>query len=244
MGCRSIGKNFNCSDSVIDRILKENKIDHSKNSPPRTHTVNENFFEVIDNPIKAYWLGVLYADGSVYKTTTKLTQKPTDGGLEFLQMFLDDIDSNHKIITCEQVSWGTKTVISYCPIYSAKMVRDLIDKRCIPNKSLLLQFPSTEKVPEEFQRDLIRGYFDGDGSIIVGNSSPSMNFTGTYEFLSVVREKLGIISKVKKDTRTEGNTYVLTTRGTPIITRTFHYLYDDAERYLERKYNKFLKCIK
>ena len=159
-------------------------------------------------------------------------------------MFLDAIDSNHTIITCEQVSWGTKTVISYCPIYSAKMVRDLIDKRCIPNKSLLLQFPSTEKVPEEFQRDLIRGYFDGDGSIIVGNSSPSMNFTGTYEFLSVVREKLGIISKVKKDTRTEGNTYVLTTRGTPIITRTFHYLYDDAERYLERKYNKFLKCIK
>ena len=72
MGCRAISKNFNCSDSVIDRILKENGIDHSKNTPPRTHTVNESFFEVIDNPIKAYWLGVLYADGSVYKTTTKL----------------------------------------------------------------------------------------------------------------------------------------------------------------------------
>ena len=105
-------------------------------------------------------------------------------------------------------------------------------------------FRISTKVPEEFQRDLIRGYFDGDGSIIAGNGSPSMSFIGTYEFLSVVREKLGIISKVKKDTRTEGNTYVLTTRGTPIITRIFHYLYDDAERYLERKYNKFLKCIK
>ena len=61
------------------------------------------------------------------------------------------------------------------------------------------------------------------------------------EFAESEEVQKGIL-KVKENT--EGNTYVLTTRGTPIITRTFHYLYDDAERYLERKYNKFLKCIK
>lgn len=33
----------------------------------RKYTFNFNFFEKIDNELKAYWLGFLYADGCIHK---------------------------------------------------------------------------------------------------------------------------------------------------------------------------------
>ena len=34
-------------------------------SKKRIYTLNEDFFSEIDNEIKAYWLGFIYADGNI-----------------------------------------------------------------------------------------------------------------------------------------------------------------------------------
>ena len=41
----------------------------------------------------------------------------------------------------------------------------LINKGCIPKKSLILEFPNLSQVPKFLIRHFIRGYFDGDGCI-------------------------------------------------------------------------------
>jgi hypothetical protein len=38
-----------------------------RNNQSIKYSINENYFSVIDTPSKAYWLGFLFADGSVYK---------------------------------------------------------------------------------------------------------------------------------------------------------------------------------
>lgn len=47
------------------------------------------------------------------------------------------------------------------------MFGDLSKHGCVPNKSLILKFPTT--LPNELVNDFIRGYFDGDGSVYINN---------------------------------------------------------------------------
>lgn len=41
------------------------------------------------------------------------------------------------------------------------MCEDLINLGCVPNKSLILKFPTFDIVPEKYMSHFIRGYFDG-----------------------------------------------------------------------------------
>jgi len=52
---------------------------------------NENYFDVIDNPDKAYWLGFLYADGAISSNnnTVELSLKSSD--IKHLEKFRDNL---------------------------------------------------------------------------------------------------------------------------------------------------------
>lgn len=53
-------------------------------------------------------------------------------------------------------------VIQFC---SKQITQDLVRLGAIPNKSLVLQFPTFDIVPEEYISSFILGCFDGDGCI-------------------------------------------------------------------------------
>ena len=138
------------------------------------HSWEASFFEKIDNPTKAYWLGFLYADGSVRDTkqysTFKLQLQRRDKS--YLQKLKEDLQATHPI-------WDTfskgghfirgkqmKDAFPSCfQVYSKKACKDLILLGCFPRKSLILQFPTLEQVPNSLISHFIRGYFDGNGSI-------------------------------------------------------------------------------
>lgn len=74
------------------------------------------------------------------------------------------------------------------------MKTDLIRLGCVPNKSLILKFPSENIFSNpELIRHFIRGYFDGDGSVFISREKHWRNkryfnvihyrFCGTYDFL-------------------------------------------------------------
>ena len=59
-----IAKLLNACDTGILKILKQfNCKIRTKKECSTIYTLNENYFEKIDTPRKAYWLGFLYADG-------------------------------------------------------------------------------------------------------------------------------------------------------------------------------------
>ena len=58
-----IGQFYNCSHKTISRVLDKYNIQRIGNGR-RKYNLDESYFDVIDNPNKAYILGLLFADGN------------------------------------------------------------------------------------------------------------------------------------------------------------------------------------
>ena len=141
-------------------------------------------FEKIDTEEKAYWLGFLYADGSVGSKEDKIELGLAEKDLKHIEKFKTFMNINNKI------SYREKTKSYRMSFRSAQCKQDLINKGCVPKKSLILNFPNENQVPKYLIRHFIRGYFDGDGcfsrqlhNIIV---SPTVGFIGTKDFLEKI----------------------------------------------------------
>ncbi len=121
----------------------------------RIYSFDKNFFKEIDNHEKAYWLGFLWADGSLSrKKQLSLSLHKKDSN--HIEKFKSAIKSEHPIkdIKGQEMS---KIVIS-----SYEMSEHLIEKGLIPNKTMDYIEP---KFPEEFRWSFLLGLFDGDGCI-------------------------------------------------------------------------------
>lgn len=61
---RQIQEKYCVSQTVLDRIFKENKWEkRTQTEHFKKYSVDEHIFDVVDTPNKAYCLGLLYADG-------------------------------------------------------------------------------------------------------------------------------------------------------------------------------------
>ena len=210
---------------------------------------NESFFHCIDCEEKAYWLGFLFADGSVYKRGTSCIISIRVKDKEICDKFLKSINANFETYSClckDSYHPNLKHEVYSVDLFSKEMFNDLNNYGCVPNKSLILQFPNN--ISKEFIPHFIRGYFDGDGCVTIGkrNNSTKYNnihieYCGTLEFLTELNNNLPFKGTVSKEKRLTTNTYKLSKSGTKNAKIFFKYLYTNATVYLERKYNKFLE---
>lgn len=117
---------------------------------------DDNFFNVIDTEKKAYWLGVLYADGCV-RSPNRVIFSSKDK--DWVEIFKNDIQSDKRIYrefhkTFQKEIWKVA-------LNSHQLYQDLCKHGCIDRKSKVIRMPN---IPKELIRHFIRGYFDGDGS--------------------------------------------------------------------------------
>lgn len=129
-------------------------------------------------------------------------------------------------------------------ILDINIVNDLIKLGCIPNKSLYIKYP---EIPNHLNRHFIRGYFDGDGSIIYNENNDALSAhlcSGSFEFLESI-QKIYINeiegyteTKILKDKRS--NVCTLAKGGKIATMHLLDYLYKNCSIYLDRKYNKYL----
>lgn len=218
----------------------------------KKYSYNEDFFEVIDTEAKAYFLGLMYADGNVQKTQSKVCKniqhKVTLGMLdkELLELFKRSINGNFPIK--EKVIRNGKTFYKLI-LTSKKMVEDLEDKGCIERKSLVLRFP---RISKELLPDFIRGYFDGDGSIFSSTqrvkrnnatfsyTRPVIHICGTKEFLESLLSVLELpITCLKKEKRRVTNCWYIRFDSYPRVEKFYNFLYTNKVIYLTRKKDKF-----
>lgn len=199
---------------------------------------NENVFEKIDNEQKAYWLGFLYADGYIgtEQNTIELSLKSSDiGHLKKFANFLEFDNSKHIFqdkIRC-RLSFRNK-----------KIKEDLCNLGCIPQKSLVLKFPSREQVSSTFISHFVRGYIDGDGSLMINtkHTGGRINVLGTKDFLQGMIESMkwkpNSIRKVSNE-----NIYTVEWGAIQDVVNYLNQLYEKATIYLDRKYNKYLEIL-
>ena len=210
-------------------------------NPSKKYTYNENFFENINTEEKAYWLGFLYADGCI---TNKPKRHLIDLELSYIdknhiEKFKTNVNSNAPIHIGEIKLNNKIFKRARFRLCGNKIVNDIINKGCVPNKSLILTFPNENIVPKHLIHHFIRGYVDGDGSIMLSTDKKKgrLQIIGTKEFL------LGIIKETKwrnNKMGRQGKAYSIDYNGF-YVKDYLDYLYKDATIYLDRKYKKYLK---
>lgn len=237
-----LANEYNVSPSSIRGILKRRNIPlRAMSEIKRKYPLNERYFQKIDTAEKAYFLGFLYADGSNCKKCVSVQLNDIDEHI--LRSFADALGSNMPIFR------RTGTPYVGFSFASVAMVNDLNILGCVPQKSLILKFPTEEQVPLCFMSHFIRGYFDGDGCIYYNPNtkyglSTSFSFVSTLEFCKGARDAiesaLGITLFIKKSKHcNNSNTYVLHTGNQINICKIYNWLYLDTDLYLIRKYNNF-----
>jgi hypothetical protein len=220
---------------------------------------NKDYFSVIDNSYKAYWLGFLYADGCINRYYKNEKLKAMN-----LELTLCNEDKKHlqKLTQCletnvpiheKKVKYKDKIYISHrVTINCTKMCYDLIELGCIPQKTYDLKFPTYEQVPYKYMRDFIRGFFDGDGCICTTtmNNKPHIvlvltGMSGMLQSIAdfLIAEKiLRVKPKLHKDNRSMA--YSMHMYGEYAVKDILDYLYSDSEIYLDRKYQKYIDFYK
>ena len=135
----------------------------------RKYSLDEDYFKVIDTPRKAYWLGLIYADGNVQKYNFSLGFKQEDRYmLEALAADVSyggdvsDIEVNRAIFGGEKKIYRS-SVLRLC---SRRFVNNLVDKGVEFNKTFRLIFPDLDNTN---RRHFVRGLYDGDGFISITN---------------------------------------------------------------------------
>lgn len=172
LSARQISILLGCGNSTAWSILNRNGYETRQ----KTYNVDINFFKKIDSSEKAYILGMMYSDGNVYKNRSRITLWDID---------VEILIKISKILKYEGPLTYREARNKKCrPQYTltvcrAEISKDLINLGCIPNKSLILKFPTTDIVPIDLTSHFIRGVFDGDGSI----SKNSCSITGSYNFI-------------------------------------------------------------
>lgn len=191
-------------------------------------------FETIDNEEKAYWLGFLYADGSIVKEDKQLQLQLKLGDYNHIVKFKQFMQCTNKIFI--------KKSTNSCGILmgNQKLANDLIDKGCVIHKSLKLKFPTEEQVPRYLIRHFLRGYIDGDGYVGINHYKSKLgarlSVLGTENFL---KEMLSVLEVENYKLSKKGNifSYEFKVRKAEEI---LDFIYKDCSIYLERKYNKYL----
>lgn len=238
---KDAGKAINRDFTVIKRIIKENNLVYDYR--PYNKNLQHDFFSIIDSEEKAWLLGFLFTDGSVRQVGNskqiRLSIQLRD------EEIIDKIKSWLNIDT--KTLYDTRPGKECCGIEftSSQIFDDLSNYGIIPNKTYITNTLSIEKIPKEFRRAYIRGLFDGDGIIsFTGNIYEiSCGFVSYFEenaleFQAYVDTALNKESHNK--IHQEEHKFTCTWRGRQQVVSILSWLYDNANVYLKRKYDKYL----
>ena len=240
MTLKEVADKFNLSNPTICKILKN--IPRYSKAKLNNPNLQENFFKIIDTEEKAYFLGLLIADGNVFQDGTgrqssiSLTLNQED--IYILNKFKEILITNTSITNdnrgCSQIA-----------IRSNIMANDLAQYGVVPRKSAFTYLPNN--IPDNLMNHLIRGIFDGDGSIQAKLNKKdtqnrflhSFSFCGTHRLMEDISNycfkniKLNIYPKVYN--YADKNLSDIKIQNIKDMYLFGEWLYKDATIYLIRK---------
>lgn len=241
-----VSKIFNIDRQSFSSFLKEEGVWEDRR---KKYKINNNFFSEINSPTKSYLLGFIAADGCIITNSNK-TLKGLDISLQkkdelFLRKINSLMDGSPERIKEKSKSFSLRIV-------SVDLARQLFSLGITPNKSLTLDLSKIE-VPQQYLKDFIRGYFDGDGCFFYKeysyNKQCLISFTGTLESIHFIRNilmkechcSLGTITKRNNN---NSNNYTIQWQGCNQNKNIVQYLLStNSEITLERKTQDMLKFL-
>lgn len=255
-----ISAKYGINRKTLVKYLKDRGVTIERNGS--SSNFNWDFFHSIDTEEKAYWLGFLFADGYVSSKTNSVGLNVSLKDINHLKKYNQALNFSKGLNVTETHQFGNKDIhtnkngetmyMVSTVITNKDLKQDLINCGCVPNKSLILEFPnesifieSEKYTKKQLILHFIRGYFDGDGTLGLyqhsktnSNKKESLIFVGTKSFLEKVQEYLGKGFLMQKPNCNE-NTYRLSYSTKKAYTAA-KLMYNNSSIYLERKYNIYL----
>ena len=241
MTTESIASMFSVTGNTISNVIRANK----GTLRPRGHVPkidNPSFFEVIDSESKAYFLGLIIADGSVIldakgRKTFSLSLKSDDEHILHSLSSLLGLPEG-RVTKDNRGCSGVRTS-------SSQIIENLSTYGVVPNKTFISYMPHVE---ESLLPHLIRGLFDGDGSVYVNNAKGrrprlSVSFYGTNRICNEFKESLQSHADMsigaKVFDKRDSNVSFITMSSKDDVRKFYEYIYSDATYYLHRKKKVF-----
>lgn len=130
-------------------------------------------------------------------------------------------------------------------ISNAHLKESLGKVGAVPQKSLILTFPNARIFANKsLIKHFIRGYWDGDGCLTYSNNTektyPEISVLGTEDFLTELKKYLPLEFDYKLISKQKTSVKTLHLGGKNAF-KLVYYLYNDAQIYLDRKYEKYLE---
>lgn len=225
-----LSKRFNISKDRIWYEAKKRGIKRNTKFRKRQHSINHFYFENIDEPIKAYFLGYLIADGCITKDNygrSYLRFHCHEQDEPILEKFIQETESSHKIRK------GKDGYLNLC-ISSQQMIEDLDKYGVSPNKT----YNQNLDIPNiQYINSFVLGFLDGDGCVykqgfIFGSTSKRL--------LESIRQVLPTDAKGSLRKVLSKEFYELKYGGQICAKQIYDYLYEGASFCLERKKNKLI----
>lgn len=251
---------------TIKDIASDNFVDHRfvsdvfvkagiKNKGRRKYSLNEHYFDIIDDQKKAYYLGLLYADGCNHIDRYAIHLDLQEDDKEILEQFKKDIGSNRPLRKVEKkdsyingrLIKGDNCKSQICLELSSKHLSLTLNNMGLTKqKSLTLSFPN---LSESLVSHFIRGYFDGDGSLYSFCDQKIIRYgfsiISTNEFCNkvkdIIKSQLGInLNLTIAHPENNNITSVLKTLDRYSIKKILDWLYMDADVFLKRKHDRYI----
>lgn len=242
-----LSRMYRVSHQVIGRIIKDKNINIRGQSK---HVLDSSYFETIDSKLKAYFLGLIEADGCIIKN------RNSDAEAGRFEISLQERDGYLIEKLCQEIKISKNPEIRDKGGNRQRQIRISFSDKifchhlsalgCKSNKSFSLKFPS--KIPQKFISSFILGYFDGDGCISINKKKGVLSIACAPDFATVCRSEINKLAKTKGHLitrRCKNKKQILSVSycGNYQILKIFNLLYSDSEFYLRRKYDKFLTLI-
>lgn len=247
---RELEKKYHHTRLRISRWLESIGVKTTKGNHYRKYFHDEDFFEIIDTEEKAYWLGFMFADGYIVNNKNRYGQDKfgisvAEDSADVIEKFKASLKATNPILYDYSGNKYGKQTLHKLVLCSQKTVNDLINKGCVKQKTLILEPP--KHVPEALIRHFLRGFFDGDGALCrcPKKDSTYIGFNVSFTTTKSVAEWIYSIIKmgnVYKEERRE-YTWYWKLDGNQQVIKFYHYLYDDATIWMDRKYNKFQELL-
>jgi intein-encoded DNA endonuclease-like protein len=240
---KEIGNLFNCSHVTIGKLLKINGVKLIRKNTKKIlkYSLKIDYFESIDTEKKAYYLGLLYADGNISNDNNKMSISLKGEDTLLLFDFKKELGYGGKLYFSNQKLNGKLYSKTTLQISSKTFCSHLIKNGCHSKKSLILKFPTPEQVPEHLIHHFIRGYFDGDGCIYTNKNRITLNIAGTENVVNNIKQIFDTNLNVKCSVltaKTKNTIYLLELYCNNSV-KAFNFLYESCSICLNRKFAKF-----
>lgn len=232
---------YGVNPSSITRLLAKRGVNRRSPRDARQHyKIDKGFFQALDTEQKAYWLGFLFADGSVSDKTGKSLVRVglTAKDINHLENLRGALATDVPIYTWTTKSGKPCASLTLC---CREMTDSLQAYGLGVGKARTFSFPD---LPDHLVRHFVRGYIDGDGCFhckphktdrylvcrmhVIANKA-------FLENLQIILAKFCDLNLTKFRPTLSADFFVLQYGGRRQVARIASYLYEGATIWLPRK---------